>query len=163
MIAQEVRRHGCRLLDQQEAIDSELLRFKQEIRPTVSHLPRDVAEILRFIHENLFDPPLNVKAVMRGCACRNNNVTTRFRSVIGIGIREYIEALRLEAASALLAQTGAEVYLIAMAVGYEHQETFCRAFLRHVGCTPLQHRLRTAERFQEATSREKAKRNYQSN
>jgi AraC-like DNA-binding protein len=163
VIAQEVRKHGCRLLNQQESIDSELLRFKQESRPEASHLPHDVAEILRFVHDNVFDPLLNVKTVKRECSFRNNNVTTRFRALMGIGLREYIETLRLEAAGMLLAQTGAEAYLIAMAVGYEHQETFCRAFLRQVGCTPLQHRFRAVGRLQDTTSREKTKTEYQSN
>lgn len=163
MIAQEVRKYGGRLVSQQESIESELLRFKEESRPDVSHLPRDAAEILRFIHDNVFDPVLNVKTVKRACAFRNNNVTTRFRTIMGIGLREYIETLRLEAASALLEQTSAEVYLIAMAIGYEHQETFCRAFLRQAGCTPLQHRVRAGERAQDTSSREKTKTEYQSN
>ncbi|HEV2855122.1 MAG TPA: helix-turn-helix transcriptional regulator [Thermoanaerobaculia bacterium] len=150
-------------MNQQESIESELLRFKEESRPDASHLPRDVAEILRFVHDNAFEPLLNVKTVKRACSFRNNNVTTRFRTIMGIGLREYIETLRLEAASALLEQTAAEVYLIAMAIGYEHQETFCRAFLRQVGCTPLQHRVRAGESAQDATSREKTKTKYQSN
>ena len=58
---------------------------------------------------------------------------------MGRGIREYIETLRLYAASRLLRDRRFEIYLIAMAVGYEHQETFCRAFRRHFGYPPSDH------------------------
>lgn len=107
--------------------------------PEVACLPRDVATVLEFIHSHAFEPSLNVNTVKQRCKIKNNNISTRFRVVLGLGIREYIEALRLCAASRLLQSQRFEVYLIAMAVGYEHQETFCRAFRRQFGHPPSGH------------------------
>lgn len=113
----------------------ELDFFLQEL-PQAACLPRDVAAVLEYIHTHVFESSLNVNTVKNCCRIRNNNISTRFRIVLGLGIREYIETLRLYAASRLLQGQRFEVYLIAMAVGYEHQETFCRAFRRHFGCPP---------------------------
>jgi AraC-like DNA-binding protein len=104
--------------------------------------PRDIARMIGYVHDHLFDSSLNVNGLKLGCQQRNNNVTTRFRRLVGIGLREYIEKLRLEAAARLLVQREIAVYLVAMAVGYEHYETFFRAFQRYFGCTPSDVRLR---------------------
>ena len=123
------------LTEKQDRMRRELDSLRQEL-PQAACLPRDVAAVLEFIHSHIFESSLNVNAVKQGCRIKNNNISTRFRIVLGVGIREYIETLRLYAASRLLQGQRFEVYLIAMAVGYEHQETFCRAFRRHFGCPP---------------------------
>jgi transcriptional regulator GlxA family with amidase domain len=123
------------LTEKQDHMRRELDFLLQEL-PQAACLPRDVAAVLEFIHAHVFESSLNVNTVKQGCRVKNNNISTRFRIGLGLGIREYIEALRLYAASRLLQGQRFEVYLIAMAVGYEHQETFCRAFRRHFGCPP---------------------------
>lgn len=121
--------------DKHDQMRKELNFFLRGL-PQSPSLPRDIAAVLEFIHTHVFESSLNVNTVKHGCRIRNNNISTRFRIVLGLGIREYIETLRLYAASRLLQGQRFEVYLIAMAVGYEHQETFCRAFRRHFGCPP---------------------------
>ncbi|HVT15585.1 MAG TPA: AraC family transcriptional regulator [Thermoanaerobaculia bacterium] len=117
-------------------------QMRRELESLLLELPRaacrsrDVAAVLEFIHAHAFDSGLNVGTVKQGCRIKDNNISTRFRIAVGLGIREYIEVLRLSFASRLLRGKRFEVYLIAMAVGYEHQETFCRAFRRHFGCPP---------------------------
>ena len=123
------------LTEKQDHMRRELDFLLQEL-PQAVCLPRDVAAVLEFIHAHVFESSLNVNTVKRGCRVKNNNISARFRIGLGLGIRDYIEALRLYAASRLLQGQRFEVYLIAMAVGYEHQETFCRAFRRHFGCPP---------------------------
>jgi transcriptional regulator GlxA family with amidase domain len=141
MIAQSPWRRDAELIAKQELIDHELDRFRDEVQPDLASLPREIAEILRFVHNHLFDSGLNVAAARRSCGLRNNNVSTAFRLTVGMGLREYIETLRLQAAERLLRDGGLEVYLVAMAVGYDHQETFCRAFQRQLRQTPSEHRL----------------------
>jgi AraC-like DNA-binding protein len=104
--------------------------------PAVSHL--QVRRLLAVIHRDPFDAALNAAQARRRAGIGNNNASTWFRHHVGTGIREYLEELRLEAAAHLLAQRelDIEVYLIGLSVGYEHQETFCRAFRRRYGCTP---------------------------
>ncbi len=120
-----------------EQIAAALEAFRRENGPEQPDaLPRDVREVLEYVHGHLFDPALNVTTVRAGCRLRDNNISTRFRMILGRGIREHIEHLRMLAAERLLRESDLEVYLVAMAVGYEHQETFCRAFHRHFGDSP---------------------------
>ena len=141
-----------RLREKYERIRAGLERFQQENRPDASALPREVREVLGYIHDHLFDPALNVAMARAGCGLRDNNVSTRFRKAVGLGIREYIEALRMQAAGRLLEDAGLEIYLVAMAVGYDHQETFCRAFQRQFGDSPSQARENVKRSDQETGS-----------
>ena len=118
-----------------------LERIRDELKPEAEGLPREIADILIYIHEHLLDPALNVSSLRARCKLRNNNVSTHFRKAVGLGIREYIEAVRLEAAGHLLREEACEVYVAAMAVGYLHEETFCRAFHRRFQATPSEFRL----------------------
>lgn len=123
------------LTEKHGQLRTELDDWRQEL-PQGACLPRDVLAALEFIHTHVFEPTLNVNSVKLGCRLKNNNISTRFRIGVGLGIREYIESLRLHAAWRLLQDERFEIYLIAMAVGYEYQETFCRAFRRHFGHPP---------------------------
>lgn len=135
-----------RLAAKHDWVTSELERFRFERKPTLGDLPLDVAGAVRVIHENPFDPQLNVKTLKRRQRIGNNNFSTQFRCAVGIGLREYIEMLRLEAAERLLRNPELEIYLVAMAVGYEHPETFCRAFQRKLGVTPHEWRHESGKR-----------------
>jgi AraC-like DNA-binding protein len=122
---------------QYQQIDRELRQFLDHIRHgTPPPVPPQVARLLNYVHEHLFDPELNVKVVKAQCRFYDNNVTLRFRSAVGTGMREYIERLRLEAAQHLLGSRSYPVYVVAMAVGYSYPETFCRAFQRLFGRHP---------------------------
>jgi AraC-like DNA-binding protein len=127
------------MLAKYQKIEIELQRFLSENHPAHHRLPLQLARVVLYVHEHLFEPDLNVNSIKVNCRLRDNNVTMRFRCSLGTGLREYIERLRLEAADRLLRTGSYPVYLVAMSVGYNHQETFCRAFLRHFGCSPSSH------------------------
>lgn len=141
-----------RLAAKHDWVTTELEQFCCERKPLLGELPLDVAGAMQAIHENPFDPQLNVKTLKRRQRIGNNNFSTYFRRAVGVGLREYIETLRLEAAERLLRNPGVEIYLVAMAVGYEHAETFCRAFQRKLGVTPHEWRFECQEKDQEASS-----------
>lgn len=145
MIAQQ-QSYGQTLwtADRYDWIERTLREFVRDRSAGAVAYPHDIARIIAYVHTNLFDSALNVSVLKVRCQLRNNNITTRFRRTIGMGLREYIEKLRLEAAARLLEQREIAVYLVAMSVGYEHYETFFRAFQRHFGCTPSEVRLRGA-------------------
>ncbi len=125
------------LVDKHSRIAAVLEEFRAEISMPASALPQEVAQAVHFIHHHVFDPELNVSRVKAGCGFRNHNFSTRFKVAVGTGMRSYIEALRMRAADRLLIDGDLEVYLVGVAVGYGHPETFCRAFRRHFGCPPL--------------------------
>lgn len=142
-------------MTQEEQVARDLESFQAEATPDLVRLPRDIRQALDCIHQHLFDPALNVGAVRSRCGLRNNNISANFRRVVGLGIREYIESLRLEAAAFLLVRRQVEIFLIAIAVGYENHETFCRAFQRFFRCTPSEYR---SENLARQAPREKRKR-----
>lgn len=123
-----------------------LREFLSGRRIETKSLPRDVARILRCVHEHAFLPDFNVTSARRLCGIRNNNISARFRNLVGVGLRGYIEDLRLDAARRLLETDSSEIYLIGMAVGYEHPETFHRAFYKRHQMTPRQYRRRAMGR-----------------
>ena len=141
-------RRDVELLEKQERMEAVLDEFRRTLGEVPEELPWEMRQILEHVHENLFDAELNVSSVRRKCRLRNNNISTRFRCSVGLGLRDYIEAARMEAAGRVLRQRDLEIYLVAMAVGYDHCETFCRAFQRQKGCTPSEWRL--ADRWERA-------------
>lgn len=140
MIWQATSNRDIELIEKQSRIENALTDFRGEIPPPSQDLPWEMRKILGCVHRDLFEQNLNVAVVRQRCRLRNNNISTRFRCAVGMGLRDYIEAGRMEAAKWLLRHKDLEIYLIAMAVGYEHQETFCRAFQRQAGCTPSEWR-----------------------
>lgn len=134
-----------RLNNKQGWIQTELKRFLAERRPCLDGLPPTVAVVVTSIHDRLFETDLSAKTLRRDHAIGNNNFGTHFRNTVGLGMREYIESLRLAAAGRLLRNPELEIYLVSMSVGYSHPETFCRAFQRVLGRTPMQERLVAGE------------------
>ena len=123
-----------------ELVQAKLERFKESLCLESTSLPSPVARMVDYIHANLFDPKLNVSMAKEKCRIRDNNITTYFKGCFGVGIREYIESARIEAAVYLIEQCDVEIYLVGMAVGYSHPETFHRAFQRCIGKAPTDYR-----------------------
>lgn len=127
---------------QDQRIDEHLGSFLNERILRSDELTEELQSVLDCIHAHVFEPDLNVKTLKARCQIRDNNVSSRFRYTLGIGIKEYIESLRMEASLMLLREEGLPVFHVAKAVGYDYEETFYRAFRRHFGCTPARHRRR---------------------
>ena len=123
-------------LEKQRKIEKILADFRANIPSVAEDVPYQIRAIFRCVHQHLFDVQMNVNWVRHRCGWRNKNISSRFRRISGVGLRDYIELGRIEAAKRLLLHHDLEIYLIATAVGYEHQETFSRAFQRQVGKLP---------------------------
>lgn len=131
---------GRNIIVQKHLIKRELDNFKAALELKASALPRDIRMLLEYIHEHLFEPALKVTEARRQCGVKNNNIATYFRQIVGMGIREYIEHRRMQAAMQLLAHKELEIFLIGLGIGYSHEESFTRAFRRRFGCTPSEYR-----------------------
>src|SRR5215216_5228283 len=83
-------------------VQSVLDEFLRKHHPSHEDLPREIREILSHIHQNLFDLRLNVRHLKSCCRIRDNNVSSRFRYLMGMTTKQYVEILRMEAASRLL-------------------------------------------------------------
>lgn len=100
-------------------------------------MPREVAELVACIHRHGFRPGFNAAEARSRCALRSHSVSSRFRRTMGMGIREYIEWLRMRVArEVLVSEPDVVVFDLALSLGYVHEETFYRAFQRCFGCSP---------------------------
>jgi two-component system response regulator YesN len=126
-------------------VDSILSDFLRENLPAHQDLPREIREVLAHIHQHLFDLRLNVRYLKSSCRIHDNNVSSRFRYLMGLTIKQYVETLRMEAASRLLRREGLCIFDVSVAVGYYTLQTFYRAFERHHGCTPAKYRHSAAD------------------
>jgi AraC-like DNA-binding protein len=114
----------------------ELARFVQCLPPPAADMPRELRQLLTYIHTHLFDAALNVNEARRSCGILDNNVSCRFRYHMGVSIRDYIEDLRMQAARLLLDKPELSVFEVTRALGYSHPQTFYRAFRRRFQSTP---------------------------
>jgi len=68
-----------------------------------------------------------------------------FHRVVGLTFTEWDSRARIEAAKRLLAESGAQISLVAMSVGYSDPTTFGRNFRKHMSCTPREYRRKRVE------------------
>ncbi len=123
-----------------EQIETELDRFRGHPPRSSERLSRQLRSILQCIHTDPFAPELNVQEVKERCQVRDNNISCRFRYILGTTIKDYIEELRMRAACHLLTTTAVCVFDIAMSVGYLHPQTFYKVFRRRFACSPTSYR-----------------------
>ncbi|MCA1196409.1 DJ-1/PfpI family protein [Sphingomonas sp. R647] len=83
---------------------------------------------------------LNTLAEMAGTSPRNLSRLCQAR--LGVSAASYVELTRVDIARRLLEESDAPIKAIAFAAGFGSTTTLRRAFLRRIGVTPLQYRLR---------------------
>ena len=132
-------------IEQDHLIQKELADFRQRTVIEDTAFPRDVQTVLYSIHEHLFDPSVNVNALLDRCAIRGDRIYARFKYYLKMTIRQYLERQRMLAAMNLLGCDELDLAPIAFSVGYANYETFSRAFRRFVGCSPRAYRKKTSE------------------
>ncbi len=129
---------------QYRRVENDLARFREGQCLACEGESDEIRRILAFVHAHLFDRELNVALVKARCRIRDNNISTRFRRAMGFTIKYYIEHMRMKAAAELLCRRSIGVLDIALAIGYEHPQTFYHAFRRSFACTPSAYRVRSA-------------------
>jgi AraC-like DNA-binding protein len=134
------------LVAQKRLLKEKLDHFKATLEVENALWSRSIRMLLEYIHAHLFEPTLKVSAARRQCRAKNNNISTYFRQSLGMGMREYIELRRMQAATQLLAHEELEIFLIGLGVGYAHEESFARAFRRRFGCSPSEYRKELAKK-----------------
>jgi AraC family mar-sox-rob regulon transcriptional activator len=125
-----------------DLIRYELRRIQAGLAPADRSWPHDIQTLVHFIHANIFEDWINVSAVKAECGFKNNNVSSRFKYTVGMGMRRYIEHLRMEAAGELLGHNASfQIFLIALSLGYASAESFNRSFRRYFSTTPSSYRV----------------------
>ncbi|MEX1276601.1 MAG: helix-turn-helix transcriptional regulator [Bacteroidota bacterium] len=125
--------------DQREGVKEVQKRLRNILDSQLEMFPADVQTMMKHIHAHLFENALTVERIKRMSRHANNNIVTRFRVTVGMGVREYIVNQRLKAAASILCSTQVNIYFVASSVGYT-EEAFSRLFKKTYGCTPSEYR-----------------------
>lgn len=84
------------------------------------------------------------------CGISVRHLHRQFLNLTGVTISDYVEGQIVIRAKALLTGTPLAVRQIAQETGFEHANSFSRAFRRRTGMTPLQYRQQVTERTESA-------------
>lgn len=86
------------------------------------------------------DTPLSLSDLAEICSLSPFHFQRLFQEVVGETPKSYVQRLRLERAAYQLKIREDSVLAVALNHGYQHHETFSRAFKRWFGVTPQQYR-----------------------
>ncbi len=97
------------------------------------------AEIKEYIRLNLTNA-LTVKSVAKHFGYHENYIGQVFKSVNGIGMKQYIADIKIKKAKELLNTTLYTVKEIGYLLGFSGENNFIKFFKYHTGMTPTEHR-----------------------
>jgi AraC-like DNA-binding protein len=102
-------------------------------------MPAWMDDVQVYIQEHYTDQGLSVSGIADEYGFTVSHLSRTFKSVIGIGLLEYIQKLRVDKAKELL-EEGASVNDAAVGSGYLDAKALTRAFKKYVGTTPGSYR-----------------------
>ena len=105
--------------------------------PTEDPTDFRIVKVLESVKSN---PSETLPNLARLVNLSNSRLGHLFKSEIGISLSSFLEEQRLEKAAQLLRSTEMRVKEITFSIGYQHETSFDRAFLRKFGCTPTDYR-----------------------
>ncbi|HEX9188517.1 MAG TPA: AraC family transcriptional regulator, partial [Vicinamibacteria bacterium] len=94
-----------------------------------------VGRVLSLLHDRPAEP-WTLERLGEEAGISRSSLHERFVHFIGQPPMQYLTRWRMQVASGLLRDTGAKLALVSLAVGYESEAAFCRAFKREVGVSP---------------------------
>ncbi|WP_432442883.1 helix-turn-helix transcriptional regulator [Neorhizobium alkalisoli] len=84
--------------------------------------------------------PWSVETLARLCGLSRSGFASRFSTIMGMGVIEYIQQWRMALARDALRSSASTVGEIALELGFQSSSAFSTAFSRIVGCSPKQFR-----------------------
>lgn len=102
-------------------------------------IPAWMDDVQVYIKEHYTDQGLSVSGIADEYGFTVSHLSRTFKSVIGIGLLEYIQKLRVEKAKELL-ESGSSVNDAAVGSGYLDAKALTRAFKKYEGITPGSYR-----------------------
>lgn len=100
-----------------------------------------VNSTIRFIKEN-YKKDLSLDILASNAYCNTSYLSYIFKEKMNIGITDYINQVRIDAAKQLLDITGKTITEISSEVGYNDSSYFARVFKQRVGLSPSEYRQR---------------------
>ncbi len=109
----------------QEALQVNAATTLHRMRTEAESLRPQLAKLVTYVADHLFDPDLNVGSAQRATGLRDQSLSTILRDTLGQPLRSYIEAARIEVAERMLRTTQHEIGRISYAVGYACHSYLC--------------------------------------
>ena len=94
-----------------------------------------VGRVLALLHARP-DQAWTLQALAAQAGASRSTLASRFAQVVGQPPMHYLAAWRMQLATRMLGEPAAKVRTVALAVGYESEAAFSRAFTRMVGSNP---------------------------
>lgn len=108
----------------------------------LSHRKSDaISKVLRILDKNIANPP-SLVALAEQVGMSRSNLSSTFKASYGMSVSEYLLQKRMETAQGLLKEGKLPVLDVALAVGYDDQSGFGRAYKRYFGHPPKDDRPR---------------------
>lgn len=145
MEAEEARKDGYSEL-LKSAYLMELLAFLERNRRAAPDLPQKLNETEEAIQKAAgymyyhYSEPLTLEKMADMVHMSPTYFSKKFRRVAGLGFKEYLSHIRVEAAARRLLEGGETVTEVAMACGYSDGNYFGDAFRKAKGLSPNQYR-----------------------
>ena len=102
-------------------------------------------DILAFVNENITNNQLSIRMLAMHYGRSESYLSMRFKERVGMTFSAYVEQMRIQLASKMLAESGSSITEISERVGYSSSSAFGRAYKRVMGCTPSEYQTRLAD------------------
>lgn len=125
-----------------EIVLIELIRInfgREEQSPILLALQdKAVSRALQLLHDDL-QKTWTLDSLAREVALSRAAFARRFTAIVGQPMFQYLTALRMQKAKAMLRETSLPIYEIANLLGYESDQSFVKTFKKLEGMTPRQY------------------------
>ncbi len=119
-------------------------------RARLSHEQRLIQQITRYVHDN-YNRPITIRDIAAQVHLSERHVSRIFHRATGATIKDFVQQLRIEAASRQLIDTRQPIQAIGEAAGFPDVQHFTTTFRRHTGLTPALFRKQRGTRFVDPT------------
>lgn len=121
-----------------------LTKFDKNVQPTTLPIHTAIDNAIEYIENNL-KQKITVSSVANAIGVSVSSLESKFVSITGKSVYDYVIGARLRLSLQLLSTTALTITAISEKCGYDNVFYFCNAFKKMIGCTPTQYRQRNLE------------------
>ena len=98
-----------------------------------------ISAVKKYIDTNFSDSSLSLETISDEFSYNKNYISAAFKKTFGMGLREYLNIVRINNACVLMEQNYSSVEDIAYLCGYNDSLYFSKVFKKRMGISPKQH------------------------
>lgn len=143
-IAEDISQIAVAYLETIDALHAELDNYKKaaEHNPAAEPALKEdsTIQIVREYIDNHYSEDITLASMAEKAYLSPNYLSTKFKKIIGVGMLDYLNDLRIAKAKELLLKTNKNNEKIAEELGFTNVRSFLRSFKAIVGQTPTEYR-----------------------